>query len=103
MLPDSGQAAHVHHSRGRRRRAAGPQPAGQQPAAWVVRINLPTAEAAELASVTTRLAGTQDQFAIIIAGQTYAMPLTLQPLTGGEFAFSAESKNQALQLQRLLQ
>ncbi len=74
----------------------------QQPASWVVRINLPAAEAAELASVTTRLAGTQDQLAIIIAGQTWAMPVTLQPLTGGEFAFSAESKNQALQVQRLL-
>jgi hypothetical protein len=42
----------------------------QQPASWVVRINLPAAEAAELAAVTTRLAGTQDQLAIIIAGQT---------------------------------
>jgi hypothetical protein len=75
----------------------------QQPASWVVRINLPTAEAAELAAVTTKLAGTQDQLAIIIAGQTWAMPLTMQPLTGGEFAFSAESKSQALQIQRLLQ
>ena len=74
----------------------------QQPASWVVRINLPTAEAAELAAVTTKLAGTQDQLAIIIAGQTWAMPLTMQPLTGGEFAFSAESKSQALQVQRLL-
>ena len=74
----------------------------QQPASWVVRINLPTAEAAELTAVTTKLAGTQDQLAIIIAGQTWAMPLTMQPLTGGEFAFSAESKSQALQVQRLL-
>jgi len=74
----------------------------QQPASWVVRINLPTAETAELAAVTTKLAGTQDQLAIIIAGQTWAMPLTLQPLTGGEFAFSVESKSQALQVQRLL-
>jgi len=77
------------------------QPA-PQPASWVVRINLPAAEAAELAAVTTRLAGTQDQLAIIIAGQTWAMPVTLEPLTGGEFAFSAESKSQALQVQRLL-
>ena len=77
------------------------QPA-PQPASWVVRINLPAAEAAELATVTTKLAGTQGQLAIIIAGQTWAMPVTLQPLTGGEFAFSAESKNQALQIQRLL-
>jgi hypothetical protein len=82
------------------------QPAGSQPvqhpSSWQVRINLPAAEAAELAAVTTKLAGTQDQLAIIIAGQTWAMPLTMQPLTGGEFAFSAESKSQALQVQRLL-
>jgi hypothetical protein len=86
--------------------AVAEQPARSQPvqqaASWVVRINLPAAEGAELASVTTRLAGTQDQLAIIIAGQTWAMPLTLQPLTGGEFAFSAQSKNQALQVQHLL-
>ena len=75
----------------------------RQPASWVVRINLPAAEAAELTSITTRLAGAQDQLAIIIAGQTWAMPVTLQPLTGGEFSFGAESKNQAFQVQRLLQ
>ena len=75
----------------------------QQPASWVVRINLPAAEAAELTAITTRLAGTQDQLAIIIAGQTWAMPVTMQPLTGGQFAFGAESKSQALQVQRLLQ
>jgi hypothetical protein len=87
--------------------AVAEQPAGSQPvqhpASWVVRINLPAAEAAELTAVTTKLAGTQDQLAIIIAGQTWAMPLTLQPLTGGEFAFGTASKSQALQVQRLLQ
>ncbi|HEX4287402.1 MAG TPA: hypothetical protein VH021_00690 [Trebonia sp.] len=41
--------------------------------------------------------------AIIIGGQTWDMPITLQPLTGGEFGISANSKNQALQIQRLLQ
>ena len=81
---------------------AGSQPV-QHPASWVVRINLPAAEAAELTAVTTKLAGTQDQLAIIIAGQTWAMPQTLQPLTGGEFAFGTASKSQALQVQRLLQ
>ena len=82
------------------------QPGGSQPvqhpASWEVRINLPAAEAAELGAVTTKLAGTQDQLAIIIAGQTWAMPVTLQPLTGGEFAFGAASKSQALHIQRLL-
>jgi hypothetical protein len=87
--------------------AVAEQPAGRQPvqhpASWVVRINLPAAGAAELATVTTKLAGTQDQLAIIIAGQTWGMPVTLQPLTSGEFAIAAESKTQALQIQRLLQ
>ena len=86
--------------------AVAEQPAGSQPvqhpASWVVRINLPTAEAAALAAVTTKLARTQDQLAIIIAGQTWGMPVTLEPLTTGEFAIAAESKNQALQIQRLL-
>jgi hypothetical protein len=83
-------------------RPAGSQPV-QHPASWVVRVNLPAAGAAALAAVTTKLAGTQDQLAIIIAGQTWGMPVTLAPLTGGEFAIAAESKNQALQIQRLLQ
>jgi len=82
--------------------AADSQPV-QHPATWVVRINLPAAEATALAAVTTKLAGTQDQLAIIIAGQTWGMPVTLEPLTGGEFAIGTESKNQALQIQRLLQ
>ena len=87
--------------------AVAEQPAGSQPvqhpASWVVRVNLPAAGAAALATVTTKLAGTQDQLAIIIAGQTWGMPVTLAPLTGGEFAIAAESKNQALQIQHLLQ
>jgi hypothetical protein len=83
------------------------QPGGSQPvrhpASWEVRVYLPAAEAAELGIVTTKLAGTQDQLAIIIGGQTWDMPVTLQPLTTGEFAIAADNKNQALQIQRLLQ
>jgi hypothetical protein len=83
------------------------QPAGSQPvhypASWQVRINLPAAEAAELAAVTTKLARSRGQLAIIIAGQTWGMPVTMAPLTGGEFAIVVESKSQALQIQRLLQ
>jgi hypothetical protein len=83
------------------------QPAGSQPvqhpASWQVLIYLPAAEAAELGTVTTKLAGTQDQLAIIIGGQTWDMPITLQPLTSGEFGISADSQKQALQIQRLLQ
>jgi len=82
------------------------QPAGSQPvqhpATWQVQINLPGAEATALTAVTTKLAGTQAQLAIIIGGQTWGMPITLQPLTHGQFAISAQSKSQALQIERLL-
>jgi hypothetical protein len=82
------------------------QPAGsepvQHPASWGVSINLPAAEASALKAVTTKLAGTQEQLAIIIAGQTWAMPVTMQPLTKGEFVITAQSRSQALQLQRSL-
>jgi hypothetical protein len=81
--------------------AARSQPA-PQPASWNVAVNLPAAEAAALTSVTTKLAGTQDQLAIIVGGQTWGMPITLQPLTHGEFVLDMQSKNEALQLQRLL-
>ena len=84
---------------------AGPAPAaGQpaQPASWVVRVNLPSADAAALTSVTTQFAGTQTQLAIVVDGQTWAMPTTLQPLTHGQFVIGTQGKNQALQLQRLL-
>jgi hypothetical protein len=75
----------------------------QQPASWVVGVYLPAGEAAELGAVTTKLAGTQDQLAIIIDGRTWGMPLTLHPLTSGEFSISAQSQSQALEIQRLLQ
>jgi preprotein translocase subunit SecD len=83
------------------------QPAGSQPvqhpASWQVQVYLPAAEAAELEAITSKLVGTQDQMAIIIGGQTWDMPITLHPLTGGEFGISADSEKQALQIQRLLQ
>lgn len=74
----------------------------QHPASWGVSISLPAAEASALTAVTTSLAGTQEQLAIIIAGQTWAMPVTMQPLTNGEFVITVPSKSQALQLQRSL-
>jgi hypothetical protein len=77
------------------------QPA-PQPASWNVAVNLPAAEAAALTSITTKLAGSQDQLAIIVGGQTWGMPITLQPLTHGEFVIGLQSKDLALRLQRLL-
>jgi hypothetical protein len=82
-------------------RPAGSKPV-QHPAMWGLSITLPSAEAAVLAAVTTKLAGTQDQLAIIVAGQTWGLPVALRPLTHGEFVIGAQSRNQALQLERVL-
>jgi hypothetical protein len=82
------------------------QPGGSQPvphpALWELRITLPAAEATALTTITTKVAGTQDQLAIIVAGQTWGMPLTRQPLTQGQFVILMQSRNEALQLQHLL-
>lgn len=73
-----------------------------QPAQYVLRITLPTAEAAVLTAITAKVAGTQDRIAIIIANQTWAIPMALKPLTSGAFDIPAPSLNQALRLQRIL-
>ena len=82
------------------------QPAGSQPvkhpAQWEVRITLPAAEAAELTTLTTRLAADKDQLATIVGGQTWAVPVVVHPLTGGELVIGARSQNQARQYQREL-
>jgi hypothetical protein len=82
------------------------QPAGNQlvkvPATWLVRITLPKAEAAALSAVTTSAFKAKTQIAIIVAGQTWGIPFTNQPLTSGQFDIAAQNQAQALQLQRLL-
>jgi preprotein translocase subunit SecD len=82
------------------------QPAGdnpaQQPASWLVRITLPAAAAAALTAITTQAVNPQAQIAIIVAGQTWGVPSAQQPLTNGQFVIAAQSKDQALQLQRVL-
>jgi hypothetical protein len=81
------------------------QPAGPhgQPARYALSITLPPAEAAALTAITTNVAGTQEQLAIIIAGQAWGAFVTPKPLTNGEFEIPVQSLNQALQLQRIMQ
>jgi len=82
------------------------QPGGNEPvkhsARWGVRVDLRGAEAADLTTVSSRVAGTKDQMAIIIAGQVWGLPVTPRPITGGQIIIPAQSKNQAMQLQRTL-
>jgi len=81
------------------RQPGGPQ---GQPARYVLRITLPAAEAAALTAITTNVAGTQEQLAIIIARQVWGAFVTLKPLTNGEFEIPLQSLNQALQLQHTM-
>lgn len=82
------------------------QPAGNKPvkhpAAWLLRINLPAAETGALTALTTEAFQSRSQIAIIVAGQTWGMPFTEQPLTNGQFVIAAQSQSQAVQLQHLL-
>jgi hypothetical protein len=80
---------------------AGARPV-RHPALWMVNVTVTAAEARELTTVTTKVAGTQDQLAIIVGGQTWGLPLTRAPLSHGQFAIAAHSKSQALQWQRAL-
>ena len=80
------------------------QPTGPhgQHAQYVLRITLPAAGAAALTAITTNVADTQEQLAIIIAGQAWGAFVTQKPLTSGEFGIPVQSLNQALQLQRIV-
>jgi hypothetical protein len=79
------------------------QPAGhQQPANYGLSIQLPPATRAALLTITTRAYHSRDSLAIIVAGQTWGVPLVETPFTSGQFEIPAQSASQARQLQRTL-
>jgi hypothetical protein len=81
------------------------QPAGSgpgQPAGYPVLITLPAAGAAALAAIDTKALDSQGLLAVIIAGQTWGTPFVMLPPVNGQFGISTQSRNQALQLQRIL-
>ena len=82
------------------------QPVGsgpvQQPAGYPVLITLPAAGAAALTAIDAKALDSQDLLAIIIAGQTWGTPFVIHPPINGQFGILTQSRNQALQLQRIL-
>jgi hypothetical protein len=79
------------------------QPAGgQRPAIWGLAITVSGAEAAALTAITSRSSVSGDPLAISIGGTTWTIVSTTAPLTNGRFQIMTQSKNQALQLQRVL-
>jgi hypothetical protein len=80
------------------------QPAGpqNQPATYMVTIDLPAASAAELAKISTKAYHSGDQVATIVVGRTWSVLKVFAPITGGHFEIPASGKNQAIQLERKL-
>jgi hypothetical protein len=65
-------------------------------------ITLPAADVAALTAVSTRAFDSQGALDISVAGQIWALLMAWGPLTHGQLEMNLPSKNQALELQRLL-
>jgi hypothetical protein len=77
-------------------------PSGAPPGLYVLLIALPAADRAELTAVTTQAYDSQGAVDISVAGKTWGLPVAQAPLTYGQFTVALPSKNEALQLQRIL-
>ena len=75
---------------------------GNQPAVYGLTFTVPAAEASALAAITAKAFDSRDQMAISTAGKTWGVTLTAGPLTHGQFGIWVQSKNQVLQLQRIV-
>lgn len=78
------------------------QAAGPAQREFLITITLPASEAPALTAVTTTAYNAQGALAISVAGKTWALPMVVQPFTGRQFQIPLTSRNQALQLQRML-
>lgn len=77
-------------------------PPGLPPGASGLLITVPAADAAALTAITTKAADSQGYVDISVAGKTWGIPKAMAPLTTGQFEIGLQSRNQALQLQRIL-
>ncbi|MGD0704000.1 MAG: hypothetical protein ABSA02_29455 [Trebonia sp.] len=88
-------------STGQLKNSAG-QPDASTGAEATLMFNLPAADRAALTAITTKAYQAKGYVEVSVAGQTWAIPEAMAPLTQGEFAISLTSKSEVLQLQRLL-
>jgi hypothetical protein len=72
------------------------------PSAYGLLIAVPTADRAELTAVTTLAYDAQGAVDVSVAGKTWALPMAMAPLTHSQFTIMLPSKNDVLQLQRIL-
>lgn len=81
---------------------SGPPGPNAAPSSYGLLIGLPAADRAELTAVTTQAYDSRGAVDVSVAGKTWGLPMALAPLTGGRFIISVPSKNDFLQLQRML-
>lgn len=79
-------------------------PSGQQagPAQDEFMITLPAADQAALTAVTTAAANARGPLTLSVAGRTWVLGIVLRPFPGRQLQISLPSRNQVLQLQRIL-
>jgi hypothetical protein len=77
-------------------------PPNAPPSEYGLLIALPAADRAELTAVTTQASDSQGAVDISVAGKTWALPMAQAPMTHGWFTIMLPSKNEVLQLQRIL-
>ena len=82
---------------------AGPaSPSGAPPTVYGLFIALPAAERAELTAVSSQAYDSRGALGISVAGKTWALPPVMAPFTHGQFEIVVSSRNEFLQLQRIL-
>jgi hypothetical protein len=81
---------------------AATSPPNAPPSAYGLLIVLPAADRAELAAVTTQAYDAQGAVDISVVGKTWAQPMTQAPVTHGPLTMMLPSRNEFLQLQRIL-
>ena len=77
-------------------------PPGQKTPRYGFIITVPAADQAALTAVTMTAANAHGYLSISVGGRTWLLPMVLQPSTSPHFEVTFPSRNQVLQLQRLL-
>ena len=77
-------------------------PPGQQTPPYGFIITVPAANQSALTAVTTTAANAHGYLTISVAGRTWLLPRVIRPFTSPHFEITFPSRNQVLQLQRLL-
>jgi hypothetical protein len=79
-----------------------PSGQAQGPPAYQIMITLPAADVSAATAVVTTAYDSRGGVDFSVAGRTWALPMVLRPFRSQQLSIALTSKNQALQLHRLL-